>query len=80
MHEWQSLSQLKWECEYQVVIVPKYRKIVFYVRLRKQIGRILRELCRQKGIELLEVHSMPDHIHICLSFRRSTVWPTRSGF
>jgi putative transposase len=28
---------------------------------------IIRELCNQKGVEILEGHAMPDHIHICLS-------------
>ena len=36
-------------------------------RLRRRIGLILRELCRQRGIELLEGHAMPDHVHLCLS-------------
>jgi putative transposase len=50
-----------------VVIVPKYRKKVLYGRLRKRIGAILRELCRYKGIEILEAHAMTDHIHVCIS-------------
>jgi putative transposase len=66
MHEWQSLSHVRWDCKYHVVILPKYRRRVFYGRLRRQIGPILRELCRQRGIELLEGHTMPDHIHMCL--------------
>ena len=67
MHEWASLSHVRWECKYHVVIIPKYRRRVLYGKLKHQIGRILRELCRQKGVELLEGHSMPDHIHMCLS-------------
>jgi putative transposase len=67
MHEWESLAHVRWECKYHVVIIPKYRRKVIYGRLKKQIGAILRELCRQKGIELLEGHLMPDHIHMCLS-------------
>ena len=67
MHEWQSLSHVRWDCKYHVVIIPKYRRKVFYGRLRRQIGSILRDLCRQRGIELLEGHTMPDHIHMCLS-------------
>jgi len=67
MHEWENLSHVRWECKYHVVIIPKYRRKVIYGRLRRQIGAILRELCRQKGVELLEGHSMPDHIHMCLS-------------
>ena len=67
MHEWQSLSHVRWDCKYHVVIIPKYRRKVFYGRLRRQIGAILRELCRQRGVELVEGHAMPDHVHLCLS-------------
>jgi putative transposase len=49
------------------VIVPKYRKKSLYGGMRKQVGEILRELCRQKGVELLEGHLLSDHIHMCLS-------------
>ena len=66
MHDWQSLSHVRWDCKYHVVIVPKYRKKSLYGKRRKQIGDILRELCRQRGVELLEGHLMPDHIHMCL--------------
>ena len=67
MHDWESLAHVRWECKYHVIIIPKYRRKVFYGQLRKQIGVILRELCRQKGVDLLEGHSMPDHIHMCVS-------------
>ena len=62
-----TLSHVRWEWKYHVVIIPKYRRRVLYGQLRKEIGAILRELCRQKGVELLEGHSMPDHIHMCVS-------------
>ena len=67
MHEWESLSHVKWECKYHVVIVPKYRRKVIYGQWKQAIGAILRELCRQKGIELLDGNLRPDHIHMCLS-------------
>ena len=49
------------------MMIPKYRRKVFYGGLRRQIGTILRDLCRQRGIDLVEGHAMPDHIHLCLS-------------
>jgi putative transposase len=67
MREWQSLAHVKWECKYHVVIVPKYRKKVLYGRVRKEAGKIIRQLCRQKDVELIEGHAMPDHIHLVLS-------------
>ncbi len=42
MHEWQSLSHVKWECKYHLVIIPKYRRKVLYGRMRKEVGVILR--------------------------------------
>ena len=67
MHDWRSLSHVRWECKYHVVIIPKYRQKVFYGRMRRRVGAILRDLCRQRGVELIEGHAMPDHIHMCLS-------------
>lgn len=67
MHEWNSQSHVKWECKYHVVFIPKYRQKVFYGKTRRKIGRILRDLCEQKGIELLEGRAMSDHVHLCLS-------------
>ena len=54
MRDWQSQSHVKWYCKYHVVFVPKYRRRAIYGAVRRQIGRILRELCRQAGIELGE--------------------------
>ena len=67
MREWQSLSHVKWECKYHVVIVPKYRRKIIFGRTRRQIGQILRQLCRQKGVELVEGNATMDHIHLVLS-------------
>ena len=67
MKDWQSLAHTKWECKYHLVFVPKYRQKVFYGKKRQRIGEILRELCRQKGVTLLEGHAVIDHIHMCLS-------------
>lgn len=55
------------ECKHHVVILPKYRRKVTYGRLRRGIGPILRDLRRQKDIELVEGKAMPDHIHMLLS-------------
>lgn len=67
MREWQSLAHVKWECKYHLVIVPKYRRKVLFGKARQRIGQILRQLCRQRGVELIEGHAMPDHIHLVLS-------------
>ena len=66
MREYQSLSHIRWECKYHLVFVPKCREKQFYGSRRRQIGLILRDLYRRKGIELVEGHAMPDHVHLVL--------------
>ncbi len=67
MKDWQSQAHVKWECKYHVVIVPKYRKKENFKKFRKNIGGMMRDLCRQKDIQLLEGNAAPDHIHMLLS-------------
>ena len=67
MRDWRSQSHVKWECKYHVVIVPKYRRKKFFGSAKREIGKILRELRRRKGIELLDGKAMLDHIHMLLS-------------
>ena len=63
-HAVHSLSHTKWNCKYHIVFAPKYRRKVFFGQKRYEIGQILRELCRWKGVNLLEAEACPDHIHI----------------
>ena len=67
MDEIRSLAHTKWNCKYHVVFAPKYRRKVFYEEKRLEIGAILRELCRWKGVEIIEAEVCPDHIHMLLS-------------
>jgi putative transposase len=67
MKDWQSQTHVKWECKYHVVILPKYRKKVLYGKLRSGIGKILRELCQQKEVRMVEGNAAGDHIHMVLS-------------
>ena len=67
MREWKSQSHVKWYCKYHIVFSPKYRKKAMFGSLRKGVGKILRELCNQSGVELVEGHAMSDHVHLCLS-------------
>ncbi len=67
MNDWKSLPHVRWDCKYHLVFISKYRQRKIYGEVRKKIGGIIRDLCRQKGIELLEGHAMPDHIHLLLS-------------
>lgn len=62
-----SLAHTKWNCKYHIVFAPKYRRQVIYGKLKAEVGRILRELCERKGVEILEATACPDHIHMLVS-------------
>lgn len=62
-----SLSHSKWRCHYHVVFAPKYRRQEIYGKIKVDIGKILRQLCEQKGIEIIEAELCPDHIHMLLA-------------
>ena len=58
------LAHTRWECKYHLVFAPKYRRQIIYRELRADIGKILRELCERKGVEIIEAECCPDHIHM----------------
>ena len=49
MHEWQSLSHVRWECKYHIVIIPKYRKRMLYGKLKKHVGEVIKEVGQEMG-------------------------------
>ena len=63
-----SLAHTKWRCQYHVVFAPKYRRMVVYGEIKKDIGEILRRLCDQKGVEIVEAEACPDY-KLCSFFK-----------
>jgi len=62
-----SLAHTKWDCKYHIVFAPKYRRQVIYGRIKSDIGKILRQLCEYKGVEIIEAEACKDHIHMLVS-------------
>lgn len=62
-----SLEHTRWRCQYHIVFAPKYRRMEIYGQIKQDIGAILRKLCQQKGIEIVEAEACPDHIHMLVS-------------
>ena len=67
MKDTNSLSHSKWNCKYHIVFAPKYRRQVIYGKIKADIGKILRQLCEMKGVEIIEAQACPDHIHMLVS-------------
>ena len=62
-----SLAHSKWNCKYHVVFAPKYRRMIIYNKIKVDIGKILRKLCEQKEIEIIEAELCPDHVHMLIA-------------
>jgi putative transposase len=62
-----SLAHTKWMCKYHIVFTPKYRRKIIYNKLRKDIKEIIQDLCKWKGVDIIEGHAMPDHIHLLVA-------------
>jgi len=67
MDDIKNLSHSTWRCKYHIVFAPKYRRQAIYGKIKADIGQILRKLCEQKGVEIIEAQACTDHIHMLVS-------------
>ena len=56
-----------WRCQYHLVFAPKFRRKAIYGELRADIGKILRKLCEEKKVEIIEAEACIDHVHMLVS-------------
>lgn len=66
-NEIKSTAHSKYRCQYHIVFAPKYRRQVMYGQIKKDVGEIIRKLCDQKGVEIIEAEACKDHIHLLVS-------------
>ena len=59
-----SLAHTKWMCRCHIVFCPEYRRKAICSQCREDLGEILRQPCQWKGVETMEGHLAPDHVHM----------------
>ena len=62
-----SLTHTKWMCKYHIVFTPKYRRKIIFNQYRESVREIIRDLCKWKGVEIIEGHVCIDHVHLLVS-------------
>ena len=62
-----SLNHTTYRCQYHIVFAPKFRRQVIYREIKVDIGKILRQLCQQKEVEIIKAELCPDHVHMLVS-------------
>ena len=75
-----SLLHTRWNCQYHIVFIPKYRRKEIYGKLRANIGQIIRQLCEYKDVEIIEAHAMSDHIHMLVKIPPKLAVSTFMGY
>ena len=61
-----SIAHTRWNCQYHIVFIPKYRKKVIFNEVRKDLGQILRKLCEMKDVVIIAAATQPDHVHMLI--------------
>ncbi len=67
MNDAASIQHTRWECKYHIVYIPKCRRRKLYEHLRKDLGKVLHGLARQKESTIEEGHLRLDHVHMLIS-------------
>ena len=62
-----SLAHARWECQYHIVFIPKYRRKVMYGKVRDDVREIIRTLCRYRKVEIVAGAVCIDHVHLCVN-------------
>ena len=74
------LSHTKWLCKYHIVFTPKYRLKIIFNQYRESLIEFFKRLCSYKGVEIIEGHMMPDHVHLLVSIPPKIAVSTFVGY
>ena len=74
------LSHTKWLCKYHIVFTPKYRRKIIFNQCRESLIEFFKRLCSYKGVEIIEGHMMPDHVHLLVSIPPKIAVSTFVGY
>ena len=74
------LSHTKWLCKYHIVFTPKYRRKIIFNQYRESLIEFFKRLCSYKGVEIIEGHMMPEHVHLLVSIPPKIAVSTFVGY
>ena len=74
------LSHTKWMCKYHIVFTPKHGRKVIHSQAGRDVGEILRKPCEHEGVETMEGHLMPDHVHMLVAIPPKISVPGFMGY
>lgn len=67
MSKLKSSRHSKYNLNYHIVWIPKYRKPVMVEEVKQRLEPIFREIAQEKEMEILAMEIQPDHLHMFVS-------------
>jgi putative transposase len=67
MDEVRSNNNVVYRCTFHVVWCPKYRRKVIGGAMDVRLKEIVREVCAERDAPIVELETMPDHVHLLVS-------------
>lgn len=64
--EYKSNHNVVYSCKYHVVFCPKYRRKVLVNGVDIRLKELIKEICQELHVDLIEMEIMPDHVHLLL--------------
>ena len=66
MNKYKSNNNIVFSCKYHIVWCPKYRRKVLIGDVEKRLKEIIKELSLELNVEIIEMETDKDHIHILI--------------
>jgi len=64
--KYHSDGRMIYSCQYHVIFCPKYRRSVLVDDIEKRLKELILEKQKEYGYEVLDMETMPDHVHLLL--------------
>ena len=61
-----SNHNIVYSCKYRVVFCPKYRRKVLVNGVDTRLKELVEQIAEEYSFEVIEMESMPDHVHSLL--------------
>lgn len=65
--EYKSNNNVVYSCKYHIVWCPKYRRKVLIGNIETRLKELVKQICEELKVDLVEMEVMPDHIHLLLN-------------
>ncbi len=67
MEHYRKTSHSTYDCKYHIVWITKYRKKVMVGILGERVRELIRQICKEQDVEILQGHVSKDHVHLFVS-------------